>query len=122
MTTKMIPTMALLSLTSGKMLCPFGDMAEAAEWVAGHPIWSHEFGSRQLADSLRDKVLAVHPMLNIDVSHINPENVAAEVALLESRFPPTLAMPQGSDERTESPMESAARVVGADKVIGVVLD
>lgn len=42
--TRDFPTAVIASLSSGVLLCEFTDMHEAAEYLMGHPIWTHQFG------------------------------------------------------------------------------
>lgn len=126
----MIPTKrsfsihAILSLTTGKLLGDFGEMHELAEWVAGYPIWTHEFADKTLWQRLRLTVFAQHPALaaaDADAAKINGENVAEYCVAFEKRFGKSLEIVSGTDERQESPMQSAERIVGADKLLGVVV-
>lgn len=63
METKAFSTAALASLSSGMLLCEFGDMHEAAEYLMGHPIWTHEFASKPMWDRMKSKLLEQHPGL-----------------------------------------------------------
>jgi hypothetical protein len=38
--TRDFPTAVIASLSSGVLLCEFGAMQEAAEYLMGNPIWS----------------------------------------------------------------------------------
>lgn len=57
--TKEFSTLALASISSGIMLCRFGEMAECAEWLLGGSIWTHQYP--RLADKLEAAVLAQFP-------------------------------------------------------------
>jgi|SRR5215204_1050230 len=56
---KHIDPAALACLTTGILLTDFSRLHEAAEWVLGHPVWTHQFPS--IADKMRDAVLAQFP-------------------------------------------------------------
>lgn len=45
---------AIVSAYTGYMCGNFADMHEYAEKIMGHPIWTHEFGDKQLMEKLRE--------------------------------------------------------------------
>lgn len=72
---KDFPLGVLLSMTTGKMLCNFSDMHEAAELILGHPVWTHEFADRNLCDKIKARVLAQHPDLaDLTADGVNGKN------------------------------------------------
>jgi hypothetical protein len=46
---------AIVGLFTGTLAGPFSDVHKLAEDLAGHPIWTHEFVSRELMDDLKEK-------------------------------------------------------------------
>jgi hypothetical protein len=93
---KQIDPAALASLTSGILLVPsFSPVHAAAEWVAGHPIWTHEFADRAFCERLRDAVLAHFP----DMPTERPANWQETAGELRARLGETVAMPGGDWKR-----------------------
>lgn len=101
METKSFKTTAVIGLTSGILYGDFGELHELAEWVAGHPIWTHEFADQKLHDRLREKVFGQHPVLR-DI-HVKGGcyNVDEEIELMERLFGKTLEIARG--EHTPGP-------------------
>jgi hypothetical protein len=120
METKEFPIEVVASLTSGKLLCKFGDLHEAAEFVAGHPIWTHEFADKPFWERLRTTVFAQCPELEkLTVKEMAPEDVPVFVQDLRTAFGPTVTLFSLSDERTESPLDSLQRIAPGNPVITV---
>jgi hypothetical protein len=112
MSNRTFSTLALVSLTSGKLLSAFADMHEAAEHVLGHPVWTHEFASRETWDRLRATVLAQHPDLDVDCASVDHHNVATFTAALVKRMGETREVKRGSERRTASPVDTLGDVAG----------
>lgn len=107
METKAFTVPVLVSLVSGKLLCSdFSKVHECAEFVVGHPMWTHEFGSESAWRSLRTKVLAQHPELDVDCSSVNKENWSTFTSALIDRLGESREIVKGSDERTKDPIET----------------
>ena len=51
--TRDFPTAVIASLSTGVLLCKFEEMHEAAEFLMGHPIWTHHFADANLMDEMR---------------------------------------------------------------------
>jgi hypothetical protein len=76
--TREFPTEVLVSLTSGVLLCEFGQMHECAEFLMGHPIWTHHFAKRT--------ILAQCPGLPTEIENVTPENYREHAAKLVAEF------------------------------------
>src|SRR5580765_4272789 len=61
--TRDFPTTVVLSVSSGRMLCPFSDMHECIEYLVGAPVWTHQLGDHAFADALKQAVVEQHPQL-----------------------------------------------------------
>lgn len=62
MSTRDFPTAVIASLSSGVMLCEkFSDMHEAAEFLMGHPIWTHHFADKTLTGEMKRMILEQCP-------------------------------------------------------------
>lgn len=46
------------------LVAPFSRVHEAAEWIMGHPVWTHQFP--ELADEMRAAVLKQFPEMPTD--------------------------------------------------------
>lgn len=51
--TREFPTAVIASLSSGVLMCDFSHMQEAAEYLMGHPIWTHHFADKQLTSEMK---------------------------------------------------------------------
>jgi hypothetical protein len=105
------PTDVLLSITTGRMLCKFDDMHEACEFIAGYPIWTHEFADKALVQWLRDAVLAQHPDLAIDAGSVTPDNWKQFLDEQLAKLGASRTVLSGIGQRTESPIQSAERLM-----------
>lgn len=84
METKDFPVTVIASLSSGVLLCKFGEMQEAAEYLMGHPIWTHHFGSKDLWKEMQKTILEQCPGMPIDAPDINKDNWTAYAEKLEA--------------------------------------
>jgi hypothetical protein len=114
---KTLKVSALLCLSTGKSFGPFDEMHEAAEWVMGGPIWTHEFASPELWKTMRENVLAQFPGMFSDGDAINEDNAPGILREQITMFGETLEVEQGTAERTKSPMETLQEVAGDKPVI-----
>ena len=94
--TKDFSTAAILSISTGKLFCPFYKLQEAAEYVTGHPIWTHHFASEQLAEDMKRTVLAQHPKFPTEIDGVTKDNYLEKLAEVEARFGKTVAIRKGS--------------------------
>jgi hypothetical protein len=121
------PVGVILSLTTGRLLCPFDELHKFIEHVAGHPVWTHEMAERGLSTRLSHQVFNQHPAL-LNVAEFTPpadkDNVGAycktyvakEIARLGVV---ELDVARGSVARTESPLDSLHRLVPDREVVVV---
>lgn len=95
--TKDFPTAVIASLSSGVLLCKFGDMYEAAEYLMGHPIWTHHFASKELWKEMQRTILEQCPGMPTEFpANINSENWHEFKAKLEADLGPTVKLRKGS--------------------------
>lgn len=71
--TRDFPTAVIASLSTGVLLCKFGEMHEAAEYLMGHPIWSHHFGSKKLRHEMQRAVIEQCPGMPTSLADIEAE-------------------------------------------------
>lgn len=84
--TRDFPVAVIASLSSGVLLCKFDEMHEAAEYLMGHPIWTHHFGSKDLWKEMQQTVLAQCPGMPIDAPGITKDNWPAFAEKLEAEL------------------------------------
>jgi hypothetical protein len=121
METKSFTVPVLVSLVSGKMLTTsFSALHECAEFVMGHPVWTHEFASKPLWELMRSKVLEQHPDLDVDCESVTKENWLAFTNELIGRLGHEREIVKGEEERAADPITSLRAIVGDDKPIIVV--
>lgn len=84
--TREFPIEVLVSITSGILLCDFPAMHECAEFLMGHPIWTHHFASKELWQDMRKTALAQCPGLPLEVEGVTRDNYGKYVAKLTAEF------------------------------------
>ena len=96
--TRDFPTAVIASLSTGVVLCDFSAMHEAAEYLMGHPIWTHHFASEQLNDDMRRAIAEQCPGMwtREQVKGVTRENWQEYCAKLEIDFGPTVRIRKGS--------------------------
>lgn len=92
--TRDFPTPVVASVVSGILLCPFSDMHECAEYVLGHPVWTHQFPT--LRHDMQRAVLAQHPGLPAELAGVNRDNWQEHARRLIEQFGPTLRLEKGA--------------------------
>jgi hypothetical protein len=105
MSTQEFPTAAIVSLTTGILLCDFSEMHKAAEFMMGHPIWTHHFADKELRRKMRDAVIAQHSDIPVALDGVTKENYKEHVAALEAKFGSTLLMRSGDGHMAMSPLD-----------------
>lgn len=108
--TKMIDPCALASLTTGIVLCEdgFSKVHEAAEWLLGHPVWTHEFIDPDIKAALISAVAEQYPTISTE----KPADWRARIAELRAEFGEAVKVRQGNRKRARGPVESLAQIIG----------
>lgn len=119
---KTFGTDIVLSLTTGILLKErgFGEMQELCEYIAGHPVWTHELADKGFVNKLVEAVFEQHPQLReVEAWDAGDKQGAdmltylhAYVARQVEKFGATLEIKPGSMTRTENPLESFQRIAG----------
>jgi len=66
---------AALSIVTGRIICDdFGQMHELAEWIMGHPIWTHEFAHKPLCEKMKNEVIRQFPELRNCSENLTGDN------------------------------------------------
>ena len=86
METRDFPVAVIASISTGVLLCPFGEMHEAAEYLMGHSIWTHHFGSKGLWLEMQKTVLEQCPGMPIDAAGIDKDNWPTFAERLEANL------------------------------------
>jgi hypothetical protein len=111
MTTKRFHTASVLTLIDGIVYEEFGKVCELAEWVMGHPIWTHEYADRDLAARIKSALVKQHPKL-ADFAKGSEEHWKDALARAEKTYGKTLLITKGDEERMEGPLTSLQRIIG----------
>lgn len=93
--TRDFPTAVIASITTGIMLCRFDDMHEAAEFVMGHPIWTHHFADKTLAEEMRKTILAQVPSMPVEIVGVTKNNYRSKLADIEAVVGATVTLRRG---------------------------
>lgn len=93
--TRDFTTAVIASLSSGVLLCNFSDMHEAAEYLMGHPIWTHQFGDKALWHEMQRTILEQCPGMPIELNGVNKDNYLDYVSKLEAEFGPAVTIRKG---------------------------
>lgn len=72
--TRDFPVEVIASISTGVLLCQFGEMQEAAEYLMGHPIWTHHFGDKGLCEEMQKTVIEQCPGIPIDAASVTKDN------------------------------------------------
>ena len=95
------------SITSGILLVDsFSLVHEAIEWIAGHPVWTHELPS--LKDQCSNSILSLYP----DMPRDNLGDWAKLSDDLRQTYGASIPMPKGSSSRKADPVATLAEMIG----------
>ncbi|WP_343609296.1 hypothetical protein [Novosphingobium sp.] len=105
---KRLDPLALASLTTGVVLCNegFGPVSEAAEWVLGYPVYTHEFIVTATKDAIKQGILAQFPAMPTVLS-TDWQTLAGQV---RADFGDWVEVRRGTASRDQSPIESLAAI------------
>ena len=123
MTSKTFPTHTALSaaLMMGAGPIKFSDIHEIVEHVMGHPVWTHELGEflPKASAKLRPLFPGLPTTADLEAMPLDERQQALEILLLKSvnMHGQTMDIEEGTDVRSENPLQSAARVFGPDKEV-----
>jgi len=111
------------ALTLATTICyeeSFSDIHQAAEFLMGHPIWTHEFDDKEIWNDLRARILYAVPALAL----FQPQEGAWKEDLVRvcADLGPTVTIQKGTAERLEHPLESMERIAPRKPVIAVEID
>lgn len=93
--TREFPTAVIASISTDVLLCKFGDMHEAAEYLMGHPIWTHHFASKELNDEMRRTIAEQCPGMPTEIEGVTSENYLTKLADIEAEIGKTVTIRKG---------------------------
>jgi hypothetical protein len=106
--TKPLDPCALASLTTGTMLCDsFSAVHEAAEWMLGHPVWTHEFVDAEIQAAMISAVTAQFPDMPVE----KPDDWQALRAELRARYGDAVLVTRGTRARDRNPVRTLSDVL-----------
>src|SRR5690348_5787624 len=77
--TREFPVEVIASISSGILLCDFGKMHEAAEFLMGHPIWTHHFADKQLVGDMKRRIAEQCPGMPTEMPGVTADNYQTHV-------------------------------------------
>lgn len=97
METRDFPTAVIASISTGVLLYEggFGKMHEAAEYLMGHPIWTHHFANKELWGEMQKTILAQCPGMPTSADDVTKDNYKEFAAKLDAEFGPTVRIRKG---------------------------
>ena len=93
--TRDFPTAVIASISSGILMCNFGDMQEAAEYLMGHPIWTHHFADKGLWQEMQQTIAEQCPGMPTEIEGVTKDNYQESVATLCAELGPTVRIRKG---------------------------
>lgn len=120
---------AVLSVTTGKLLCPFDELHEALDGLTGESLFTHQLP--RAAESARAYVFSIHPELkSIEVPEIDgtSEERAKQVkdfldSLVENGYPRNYEIETMKDFESKNPLQELIEMRGGtDGIIPVIID
>jgi hypothetical protein len=96
--TRDFPTAVIASISTGIMLCEsFDKLHEAAEFLMGHPIWTHHFGSKQFHQEMQRTIAEQCPGMPTEAPDtVNKDNWREYLTQIEADIGPTVKIRKGS--------------------------
>jgi hypothetical protein len=117
--TKQFPTLIVASTITGIGLTnmKFSDMHECAEWLCGHPVWTHELVHGPTKDEYITEGYEQFPAMPTPADAEDDYVAAAAKAI--SAYGETVEVRQGNSKRHEGPMQTLRSMVPDADVIAV---
>lgn len=95
METREFPIAVIASISTGVLLCDFSKMHEAAEYLMGHPIWTHHFADKEMSKDMKRAIAEQCPGMPDNLEGCNAKNYLEHVARLEAEFGPKVTIRKG---------------------------
>jgi len=111
---------AVLSMTTGKLLCQMDDIYRLAQHLAGEPVWTHQLP--RVGREAKPHLLAQFPALAaVTGDEVTPDNFAAwlyERVTEHGEFLDVAPMPVDAHESID-PISELAEKVHPDKIVTI---
>lgn len=111
--TKRFPTLHVASAITGVGLCDgmkYSTIHEIAEFLAGHPVWTHELGHLEMMQRISDHAREQFPAMPTEEEAQADFRAAAVKAL--AAYGETVTVRRGSLERGADPISTLVEMVG----------
>ena len=105
MDTRDFPTAVIASISTGVLLCKFDEMHEAAEYLMGHPIWTHHFASRDLWSKMQRAVVEQCPGIPTKITGVDEENYPEKLAEIEAEIGAVVKIRKGGGATAMHPLD-----------------
>lgn len=116
METREFPTAVVASISSGIALCNFGKIHEAAEFLMGHPIWTHHFANADLWVKMKRAVFEQCPGMPAVMEGVTPENVQEKIAALVADLGSVATLRKGNGDTALHPLDG----IPAGKPVAII--
>jgi len=93
--TRDFSTAAIASISTGVLLCDFSQMHKAAEFLTGHPIWTHHFADREFMHEMRRMILEQCPGMPTKLEGVSEQNYKQKLAEIEREIGGTVRIRKG---------------------------
>ena len=93
--TRDFPTAVIASISTGILLCDFGKMQEAAEYLMGHPIWTHHFADKTLTLEMKRTIAEQCPGMPMEIDGVTKDNYLEKLAVIEAEIGKTVRIRKG---------------------------
>lgn len=103
--TREFPTAVIASVCTGVLLCEFSKMHEAAEYIMGHPIWTHHFADRAFQAQMQAAILEQCPGMPTEIEGCTKDNYLDKLAAIEAEVGPMQRVRRGSGLTAMHPMD-----------------
>ncbi|HCJ71004.1 DUF7736 domain-containing protein [Agrobacterium pusense] len=82
----------------------FSEIQECAEWLCGHPVWTHELAHPKIQERYKAAALAQFPLLP-SRSDVETDIMGAKAKVLAT-YGETVLVERGDFERNETPIDT----------------
>jgi hypothetical protein len=80
-------------------------MHEAAEYLMGHPIWTHHFASKDLWKAMQRTILEQCPGMPTELAGVTADNFRDRLAEIEAELGVAAVIRKGGGETAMHPLE-----------------
>ncbi|HBR26846.1 MAG TPA: hypothetical protein DD732_07425 [Rhizobiales bacterium] len=87
------------------MLCKFDEMHEAAEYLMGHPIWTHHFADKGLWLKMQRAVVEQCPGMPTELPGADKDNYLAKLAEIEAEIGKVVKIRKGDGSTAMYPLD-----------------